>query len=63
MKAASPCVDICKLDVEGVCLGCFRSRDEIARWSQLSDFARAFINETADERRRQHMQRSMEDVP
>jgi uncharacterized protein len=63
MKAASPCIDICALDPSGVCLGCFRSRDEIARWSQLSDFARAFINETAEERRRRHVQKSLEETP
>jgi len=60
MKANSPCIEICRLDGDGVCLGCFRSRDEIGRWSQLSDFARAFINETAEERRRQFLRRCME---
>jgi len=63
MKTVSPCVDICKLDLDDICLGCFRSREEIARWSQLSDFARGFINETAAERRREHLRRAQEDTP
>lgn len=37
----SPCVGICKLDHNGgYCLGCARSRDEIALWPSLSDDAR-----------------------
>jgi len=62
MNTPSPCIHICALDANNLCLGCFRSRDEIARWSQLSDFARTFINETAEERRRRHL-RHQEDTP
>jgi len=29
---ASPCVDICRLDAEGLCVGCRRTLDEIAEW-------------------------------
>jgi predicted Fe-S protein YdhL (DUF1289 family) len=32
----SPCVNICTLDTEQVCLGCRRTLDEIAAWSGLS---------------------------
>lgn len=28
----SPCVSICRLDDEGVCVGCFRTGEEIAGW-------------------------------
>jgi len=39
----SPCVKICTLDARsGLCLGCGRTIDEIARWTKMSD----------DERRR-----------
>jgi len=62
-NAKSPCVDICKLDDNDLCLGCFRSRDEIARWSQLGEFARGFINETAAERKRLHLQKITTDQP
>ena len=40
----SPCKLICELDLEkGLCKGCGRSREEIARWTRYSDAQRAFI--------------------
>ncbi|MCB1364502.1 MAG: DUF1289 domain-containing protein [Rhodobacteraceae bacterium] len=40
----SPCVRICVVHPgEGICVGCYRSPDEIARWSQMSDAERARI--------------------
>lgn len=32
----SPCVDICRLDDAGYCVGCFRSGQEIADWLAYS---------------------------
>lgn len=32
----SPCVSICALDGDDVCIGCFRTGMEIARWGSLS---------------------------
>jgi len=28
----SPCVNICRLDANGYCVGCFRTGQEIADW-------------------------------
>jgi uncharacterized protein len=40
----TPCVDICQLDTEtGTCLGCGRTRAEIASWAQMSDAERRAI--------------------
>jgi predicted Fe-S protein YdhL (DUF1289 family) len=40
----SPCVKICTLDARsGLCLGCGRSIDEIARWSAMSAAERAQV--------------------
>jgi len=40
----TPCIDICKIDNDSrLCLGCWRSIDEIARWSQMSDVERAQV--------------------
>lgn len=37
----SPCTDVCKLDaITGLCLGCFRTRDEIRAWKGLSNIER-----------------------
>lgn len=33
----TPCIGICSLDATGFCEGCFRTGDEIARWSTMSD--------------------------
>ena len=32
----SPCVRMCTLDDANVCLGCYRTIDEICAWSQAS---------------------------
>jgi hypothetical protein len=39
----SPCVDICQLDAQGLCLGCRRTINEIAEWSRASDARRLEI--------------------
>lgn len=43
----SPCTNVCKLDVDtGLCLGCFRSRQEIKTFRSLDDDAkRALFDE------------------
>ena len=34
----TPCVRICKLDEEaGVCAGCYRTPDEIEKWSEYTN--------------------------
>jgi predicted Fe-S protein YdhL (DUF1289 family) len=32
----SPCINVCSLDERGYCRGCYRSRGEIAGWSNMS---------------------------
>jgi uncharacterized protein len=39
----SPCVDICRLNEQGLCVGCRRTLGEIAEWSQASDARRLEI--------------------
>ena len=35
---ASPCINICRMHAPtGLCEGCLRTIDEIARWSQMSE--------------------------
>lgn len=36
----SPCIGICSLDAQGLCEGCLRTVDEIARWSTMGDAER-----------------------
>jgi uncharacterized protein len=39
----SPCVDICKLDAQGLCIGCRRTLGEIAEWSRADEARRREI--------------------
>lgn len=40
----TPCIKVCFIDPEsGLCLGCFRTGDEIADWIALSDDRRAAV--------------------
>jgi len=40
----SPCIKICTLDARsGLCLGCGRTIDEIARWGGMNETERARI--------------------
>ena len=32
----SPCIGICRLDAQELCVGCRRTIDEIAEWSRAS---------------------------
>ena len=53
MSVRSPCVKVCVMDpVRGVCLGCCRSLDEIARWSGMSNAEREAIMEELRSRRK-----------
>ena len=53
MSVRSPCVKVCVMDpARGVCLGCCRSLDEIARWSGMSNAERETIMEELRSRRK-----------
>jgi predicted Fe-S protein YdhL (DUF1289 family) len=48
----TPCTRVCILDPDsGLCLGCGRSLDEIARWAQMSDAERTRLMAELDRRR------------
>ena len=51
---ASPCVRNCCLNDEDICLGCFRSLEEIKRWSESSDTLRLQTLNNAAVRRETH---------
>ena len=34
---SSPCLGVCRMDSEGLCVGCHRSLREIAGWSAMSE--------------------------
>lgn len=51
----SPCVSICALDDNNVCLGCYRSGEEISRWGELSNDEKRAVMEKVGERERAAM--------
>lgn len=42
----SPCTKVCVIHKTGLCVGCFRTLDEIAEWSNMSSDDRREIIET-----------------
>lgn len=47
----SPCVNVCRMDpASGLCAGCRRTLDEIARWSTLDDLAKRRVWEQLESR-------------
>lgn len=45
----SPCVKICKLQL-GVCIGCKRTKEEISKWTQLTDQEKQQVLENIKQR-------------
>lgn len=47
----SPCIGICHLGADGLCDGCLRSGEEIARWMTMGDAERRrYMDEVLPER-------------
>ncbi|MEL6870125.1 MAG: DUF1289 domain-containing protein [Pseudomonadota bacterium] len=40
LRPQSPCISICTLDEQDICMGCHRTLDEIIDWSMLDDDAK-----------------------
>jgi predicted Fe-S protein YdhL (DUF1289 family) len=53
VEPASPCIDICVLDEQDICAGCYRSAQEITDWSQLDYRGKQRILDQSRERRKQ----------
>lgn len=34
---SSPCIGVCMLDADGLCMGCHRSIGEISRWAAMAE--------------------------
>jgi len=48
----SPCINVCVLDPDQVCVGCGRHIDEISAWSCMTPTERDEAKERAEARRR-----------
>jgi len=47
----SPCIEVCALDDHNVCIGCYRTADEIIDWFSASDDRKRDILEALQRRR------------
>ena len=51
---ASPCISVCRIEPSsGLCEGCLRTLDEIARWGSMNDDAQRAVLDAIDARREQ----------
>ena len=57
-EVQSPCIDLCTMHPDtGLCLGCARTIEEIAGWSQLAPEQRALILQQLPKRQAQPKKR------
>ena len=47
----SPCISVCVLDDNDICMGCFRSAQEVTDWFMASDEEKRAILVRVEERR------------
>lgn len=52
----SPCRKVCRLDEDGMCVGCFRMLDEIANWQIMNS------QERADVLKKAHLRMQLRDL-
>lgn len=52
MNLASPCISVCRLNARGdLCVGCWRTLDEIRDWAQATEARKRDILRAVAERR------------
>lgn len=49
-EVRSPCISVCVLDDDDICLGCYRSAEEITDWSMLGNDEKREVLSRARER-------------
>ena len=47
----SPCIEVCSLNDQDVCIGCYRTANEIIEWFSASDERKRAILSEINERR------------
>lgn len=48
----SPCIAVCSLDDNDLCIGCQRTADEITRWGRMSDDQKRAVLALTEQRAR-----------
>ena len=47
----SPCISVCVLDENDVCMGCYRSAEEVTDWFMAGDEEKRAIMQRVEQRR------------
>lgn len=55
MNTESPCVRNCCLDKDDICIGCFRSMNDIVNWSAKTEIDKQKILRLAQRRKKEYM--------
>ena len=51
-RVSSPCIDVCQLNSQNICIGCYRTIDEITQWRSLNKNKKIEIIEIANQRKK-----------
>lgn len=54
-RVRSPCVSVCALDENDVCIGCHRTGDEILRWTTMTNDERRQVLQYVADREEKHL--------
>lgn len=49
----SPCISVCQMNEDNICVGCFRSLDEIREWFQADNSKKQQILADAEHRKQE----------
>ena len=52
-EPASPCIGVCALDEQDICMGCYRTGEEITDWFMASTDRKREIVEASERRMRE----------
>ena len=51
LEVASPCISVCQIDeLSGLCIGCYRTIEEIQGWWEFDNVQKQAINDLANAR-------------
>lgn len=55
----SPCINVCALDEQDICVGCFRTAQEITDWTILDEDKQRDVVKLANQRRKEYFGANM----
>lgn len=51
MDTESPCIGVCNVGPDGICIGCYRTHNEISKWVSYSEEEKSHIIEIVEDRK------------